>query len=184
MSAPSRHQVDILGKCEEAQPLTELLDLTGRSDRTKFRNQVLKSLLDQGLLEMIVPDKPRSSSWRYRLTADGRLLILSSCDLFHRRTRLTLSSRENARAKELLAELAGFMDAESRAILHLDDIEAYFRFMRSPQVLASIDEDPARALRSLKCPVLAITGSRDVRLPPEPHLAAIEMALREGGNIV
>jgi hypothetical protein len=45
--------------------------VAGRSDRTKFRRQVLNLLLERGLLEMTIPDKPRSSKQRYRLTRAG-----------------------------------------------------------------------------------------------------------------
>lgn len=45
--------------------------LAGRANRTKFRNQVLGPLLAGGLLEMTVPDKPRSSRQRYRITRRG-----------------------------------------------------------------------------------------------------------------
>jgi DNA-binding PadR family transcriptional regulator len=41
-------------------------------DREHFRKEHLTVLLDSGLLEMTVPDKPRSSRQRYRLTAKGR----------------------------------------------------------------------------------------------------------------
>jgi ATP-dependent DNA helicase RecG len=53
------------------QPLTDLMAFTGRKDRTKFRNQVLTPLLAAGLLELTIPDKPRSSKQRYRLTGAG-----------------------------------------------------------------------------------------------------------------
>ena len=46
--------------------------LMGRSDRTKFRRQVLNPLIAAGLIEMTIPDKPRSSLQRYRLTDKGR----------------------------------------------------------------------------------------------------------------
>lgn len=49
-----------------------MMAVVGRANRTKFRDQVLVPLLDQGLVEMTVPDKPRSSRQRYRLTAAGR----------------------------------------------------------------------------------------------------------------
>jgi predicted transcriptional regulator len=52
--------------------LVILMAITGRSDRTKFRHQVLNSLIEGGLIEMTVPDKPRSSKQRYRLTDKGR----------------------------------------------------------------------------------------------------------------
>ncbi|MCP4667636.1 MAG: hypothetical protein GY849_14875 [Deltaproteobacteria bacterium] len=74
-SAPSRRQVEMLSKCAEAQPITALMEMAGRRDRTKFRNQVLSPLLEQGLLEMTSPDKPRSSKQRYRLTAKGREIV-------------------------------------------------------------------------------------------------------------
>jgi len=70
--ALSRHQVEILQKCRQERALRDLIAITGRSDRTKFRNQVLNPLLDAGLLEMTIPDKPRSSKQKYRLTSKGR----------------------------------------------------------------------------------------------------------------
>lgn len=70
--ALSRHQVKILEKSFEPVNLTELIEITGRSDRTKFRNQVLNPLLESGLLEMTIPDKPTSRNQKYRLTENGR----------------------------------------------------------------------------------------------------------------
>lgn len=74
-SAPSRHQVEILHKCQEAKTLLELMTIVGRSDRTKFRNQVLNPLLEGGLIEMTIPDKPRSSRQKYRLTERGHRFL-------------------------------------------------------------------------------------------------------------
>jgi ATP-dependent DNA helicase RecG len=76
--ALSRHQVEILMKCLEDQPLTVLMTIVGRSDRTKFRNGVLTPLLADGLLELTIPDKPRSSKQRYRLTEAGRAHLTKS----------------------------------------------------------------------------------------------------------
>jgi ATP-dependent DNA helicase RecG len=59
--APSRHQVEILNQCKEARPIGDLIEIAKRTDRTKFRNQVLNALLNAGLLEMTIPDRPRSS---------------------------------------------------------------------------------------------------------------------------
>ena len=41
--------------------ISELMTLVGRSNRLKFRNQVLKPLLEGGWLEMTIPNKPTSS---------------------------------------------------------------------------------------------------------------------------
>ena len=51
------------------------MELSGKSNRTKFRDQVLKPLLAEGLIEQTIPDKPTSSKQRYRLTAKGRQLL-------------------------------------------------------------------------------------------------------------
>lgn len=42
--------------------------------------------------------------------------------------------------------------------------------------------DPAAALRKVKVPVLAITGSLDLQVDAKQNLPAIEKALRDGGN--
>lgn len=49
--------------------------IAGRTSRTKFRNQVLKPLLDAGVIEMTIPEKPRSSKQRYRLTSKGAVWL-------------------------------------------------------------------------------------------------------------
>jgi ATP-dependent DNA helicase RecG len=43
-----------------------------RTNRTKFRDQVIQPLMDQGLLEMTHPESPRSPQQKYRLTAQGQ----------------------------------------------------------------------------------------------------------------
>jgi len=51
------------------------MKITGRTNRTKFRDQVLRPLLDNGLVEMAIPDKPRSSRQQYRITPKGREVL-------------------------------------------------------------------------------------------------------------
>ena len=70
----SRNQVDIIRNCLTTSTIGELMQVVGRINRTKFRNQVLKPLMEAGWLEMTIPDKPRSSKQQYRLTAKGREL--------------------------------------------------------------------------------------------------------------
>jgi ATP-dependent DNA helicase RecG len=73
--ALSRHQVEIIHNCLKEQAVPDLMKLSGRTDRTKFRNQVLKPLLDAGFIEMTIPDKPTSSKQKYRLTEKGRQIV-------------------------------------------------------------------------------------------------------------
>ena len=73
--ALSRHQVEILRNRFECKAITDLMTIAGKADRTKFRDQVLNPLLAEGLVEMTIPDKPRSSMQRYRLTDKGRQVM-------------------------------------------------------------------------------------------------------------
>ena len=49
--------------------------LAGRTNRTKFRDQVLNPLLKAGFIEMTIPEKPNSSKQRYRTTVAGREML-------------------------------------------------------------------------------------------------------------
>ncbi len=70
-SGPSRDQVAILRKALSERPMTELMAVIERTNRTKFRNQVLRPLLDAGWIEMTIPGKPTSRKQRYRTTSSG-----------------------------------------------------------------------------------------------------------------
>ena len=52
--------------------LVDIMAVTGCSDHAKFRHQVLNPLLEAGLIEMTILDKPRSSKQKYRLAEKGR----------------------------------------------------------------------------------------------------------------
>lgn len=47
----------------------------GLSDRKSFRKRYLRPALDDGLIEMTIPDKPNSRLQKYRLTDKGRLWL-------------------------------------------------------------------------------------------------------------
>jgi len=75
---PSWDQVRILDKCLQDSSIGELLALAGRTNRTKFRDQVINPLISAGLIEMTIPDKPRSPKQRYRTTAAGHWILEDS----------------------------------------------------------------------------------------------------------
>ena len=54
--------------------------IAGRTNRTKFRDQVLNPLLQDGLLEMTIPEKPNSRLQKYRLTQKGREFITNMAE--------------------------------------------------------------------------------------------------------
>ena len=51
------------------------MEIVGRTNRTKFRDQVLKPLLETNLMEMTIPNKPTSRLQKYQLTGRGRALL-------------------------------------------------------------------------------------------------------------
>lgn len=76
MTDPASGQV--LELADVPRALAELIGPSGRTDRTKFRDQVLRHPLDAGLLEMTIPDKPRSSKQQYRTTEAGRAALATA----------------------------------------------------------------------------------------------------------
>ncbi len=74
-SGLSRDQVKILSNCLNEVTILELMEIFDRTNRTKFRDQVIKPLIDEGWIEMTIPDKPTSSKQKYRITEKGRQLL-------------------------------------------------------------------------------------------------------------
>jgi uncharacterized protein len=54
--------------------------------------------------------------------------------------------------------------------------------MLSPAYRSFLLSDPRPALRRLRCPVLAMNGTKDVQVPARENLAAIAAALKPAGN--
>ena len=74
-SGLSGDQVQVLAEAEDTRSIADLMEVAGRSNRTKFRDQVIRPLLEAGFLEMTIPDKPRSSKQRYRTTEAGKKVL-------------------------------------------------------------------------------------------------------------
>lgn len=63
-----------------------------------------------------------------------------------------------------------------------DMVRSAVRQMSSPWFRYFLATDPAPMLAAVRCPVLALNGDRDVQVVAAQNLAAIEAALRAGGN--
>lgn len=72
MYRTSPQQVALLEAATEPRSREELQAVAGIRHRQHFLLEYLRPLLDAGLLEPTIPDKPRSSKQRYRLTEAGR----------------------------------------------------------------------------------------------------------------
>jgi ATP-dependent DNA helicase RecG len=75
MDRTSPEQVLLLEAAREPRSREELQQVAGIRHRQHFLLEYLRPLLDAGLLEPTIPDKPRSSKQRYRLTGAGRAYL-------------------------------------------------------------------------------------------------------------
>jgi ATP-dependent DNA helicase RecG len=73
----ARQVLGALAKARGPLSRTALQAASGLRNREHFVNEHLKPLLAAGLIEPTIPDKPRSSKQRYRLTATGSQLLKS-----------------------------------------------------------------------------------------------------------
>lgn len=72
--------VAMLAKAEDGATRDELQKATGLRDRKHFRESLLDRFIQDGILEMTIPEKPRSSKQHYRLTQKGRTMLKSGGD--------------------------------------------------------------------------------------------------------
>ena len=61
-------------------------------------------------------------------------------------------------------------------------IDTQVKTLTSPWFRYFMSYDPNPTLRTVKCPVLALNGEKDLQVPPAQNLPAIRKALQEGGN--
>lgn len=69
-----------------------------------------------------------------------------------------------------LPDLSDEQIAKSSAVL----VSSWFRYF--------LNYDPRPTLKTVKCPVLAVNGEKDLQVPYKEDLEEIEKALKEGGN--
>jgi pimeloyl-ACP methyl ester carboxylesterase len=62
------------------------------------------------------------------------------------------------------------------------DLTARLAPLSTPWFHYFFAHDPAPTLSQVRCPVLALNGSKDLQVPPKQSLPAIEAALKGGGN--
>jgi uncharacterized protein len=61
-------------------------------------------------------------------------------------------------------------------------INAKVEQVANPWMQYFIKYNPVTSLEKVKCPVLAVNGSKDLQVPPKENLAAISNALKKAGN--
>lgn len=74
-------------------------------------------------------------------------------------------------------------DEEKQAIGNkAANLEASLQALTTPWYRFFMSYDPIPTLKKATCPVLALNGSKDLQVSSKENLAAIEAALKEGGN--
>lgn len=68
-------ETKILQACQKAKSTPELLEILGYKSRTGNYKAALANLLDHGLIEMTLPESPRSKSQKYVLSENGVRLL-------------------------------------------------------------------------------------------------------------
>jgi ATP-dependent DNA helicase RecG len=71
----TKQVVLLLRACEGEQSRAELMEAVGLTHREHFREAYLLPALAAGYLEMTIPDKPKSSRQKYRLTPTGQTFL-------------------------------------------------------------------------------------------------------------
>lgn len=88
----------------------------------------------------------------------------------------------SAAEKRLRKEFQNLTPEEKQAIGGDAGVQSQIQIVNSPWFRSLLTLDPAPYLRKVKCPVLALNGSKDLQVPAKEDLEAIGRALKEAGN--
>ena len=67
--------IQLLKSLAKPKTRAEIQTIIGLKGQANFRDRYLKPALENGFIEMMIPEKPRSSKQKYRLTAKGRAIV-------------------------------------------------------------------------------------------------------------
>ncbi len=86
--------------------------------------------------------------------------------------------------RSILKETLDALNEEERGRLNDPEanLDAQIHSLLSPWFRFFLSYDPRPTLEKVRCPVLALGGEKDLQVPAKENLAAIEKALKAGGN--
>jgi len=64
----SKDHLIILKNCKNESSAIELMKILNRTNRSKFKDAIIKPLIKNGFFELTKPEKPKSPLQKYRLT--------------------------------------------------------------------------------------------------------------------
>jgi hypothetical protein len=101
---------------------------------------------------------------------------------------VVMEEKDNAKAQKRIRKIIadgvkGLTEEEKVMIGYSEETtEAELNQTTSPWFREFLSYDPGSALVEVKCPVLAVTGEKDMQVPAKENLAAMEEDLKAGGN--
>lgn len=145
-----------------------LLAPPGEPVKSLMLRQIHDVLRQSGVADSLVQRVMATQSEDYALITDNTL----SRDEVQQKLRASTAARRSQ-----------FTDAE-RALLRVDaaSIEQGIRVSTTPWFRSLLREDPAVYLRTIKIPVLALFGDKDLQVAAEPNAKAVRDSLAAAGN--
>ncbi len=64
----TQDQIKVLKSCTQESSATELIKILKRTNKTRFKQSILKPLIEFGFFELTIPERPTSPNQMYRLT--------------------------------------------------------------------------------------------------------------------
>jgi pimeloyl-ACP methyl ester carboxylesterase len=89
-----------------------------------------------------------------------------------------------ASARRLLQSQMAMAEATKDMVIDDNQVDAVVAQIGGPWMRTFIKLDPAEALASVKCPVLALNGTLDLQVPIDQNLPVIERVVRDAGGDV
>lgn len=86
------------------------------------------------------------------------------------------------RLKEFISRQYDELPEEEKTMTKEEMIAEVIGMLNNPWMREFIRFDPASTLAQVSCPLLAVNGSKDLQVPAEVNLEAIERSVKSGGN--
>lgn len=91
-------------------------------------------------------------------------------------------NKDSSAKQEIIKELMRYLPQNLKEKQKENMANAQVEQLMSPWMQYFLKKDPTEDLKKVKCPVLALSGSKDLQVPAEKNILAIQKALKEGGN--
>lgn len=97
--------------------------------------------------------------------------------------KIAISTKNDSLAQQLISEkLISQLPADMPEAQRKQAVAVQAKMLTSPWMRYFLTNDPAKYLKQVHCPVLALDGTKDLQVPAEQNIEAIKAALAAAGN--